>query len=96
MAYRVEYRRRAERDLEKLARNLSFDWYEMICEAVESLRVFPERCALVPEPLLRGKGTRHLLCGSGRGIYRIIYRVRDERVEILTIRHAHRRVLQRL
>jgi plasmid stabilization system protein ParE len=96
LAYRVEYRRRAERDLDELAETLGSELFETICDAVESLAEFPERCAPVPETEFRVKGIRHLLCGSGSSIYRIIYRVRDERVEILTIRHARRRPLRRL
>jgi plasmid stabilization system protein ParE len=96
LAYRVVYRRRAERNLEALAKVLGFELFEAIVDAIESLAELPERCALVPEPELRRVGIRHLLCGWGNHVYRIIYRVRDERVEILTIRHGRRRPLRRV
>jgi plasmid stabilization system protein ParE len=96
LAYRVEYRKRAKRDLEEIAETVSFELFERICDGVESLAEFPERCALEPEPELRARRIRHLLCGSGSNVYRIIYRVRDERVEILTIRHGRRRPLRRV
>jgi hypothetical protein len=67
LAYRVEYRRRAERDLDTLAKTLGPERFEMICDAIESLAMFPERCALAPEGALRIKGIRNLLCGSGFG-----------------------------
>ena len=91
MAYRVLYRRRAERDLEKLAEAATPEWFDGLCDAVESLAEFPNRCAFAPEPGLRRKGVRQLLYGEGRAIYRILYRVKDESVQILTIRHSHRR-----
>ena len=95
MAYRVRYRKRAERDLDRLARGATLQWFDGLCDAIESLAEFPERCALAPEATLREKGVRQLLYGEGRGIYRILYRVQDESVQILTIRQARRKPTQR-
>ncbi len=95
MAYRVLYRKRAERDLDWLARSATLEWFDELCDAVESLAEFPERCALVPEFGLRQKGVRQLLYGKGHGVYRILYRVKHENVELLTIRHAARKPIQR-
>ena len=95
MAYRVLYRKRAERDLDRLARGATVEWFDALCDAVESLARFPERCAFVAEPSLRLKGVRQLLYGEGHGVYRILYRVKDENVEILTIRHASRKPISR-
>ena len=41
------------------------------------------------------KGVRQLLYGEGHGVYRILYRVKDENVEIVTIRHASRKPISR-
>jgi len=79
--------------LERLAEQMTPEIYDGLWDAVDSLAELPERCALVPESKLRAKRVRHLLYGPGRQVYRILYRVRDERVEILTIRHARRRPL---
>ena len=95
MAHHVLYRKRAEHDLEKLAEAATPEWFDGLCEAIESLAEFPERCALVPEPGLRRKGVRQLLYGQGRSIYRILYRVKGESVQILTIRHGRRRPIER-
>ena len=95
MAYRVLYRKRAERDLDRLARAATLEWFDGLCEAIESLAELPERCALVPELGLRQKGVRHLLYGRGHGVYRILYRIKDENVEILTIRHGARKPIRR-
>jgi hypothetical protein len=50
---------------------------------------------LVAEPGLRLKGVRQLLYGKGHGVYRVLYRVKDENVEILTIRHTSRKPISR-
>jgi hypothetical protein len=56
LAYRVLYRSRAEQDLNRLARGATLEWFDGLCEAIESLAHFPERSAFVPEPGLRLKG----------------------------------------
>ncbi len=61
-------------------------------EAVESLTERPNRCALAPE--FRAKRIRHLLYGKGRNVYRILFRVNGEAVEILTVRHGARKPLK--
>ena len=94
MAYNVRYRRRAERDLEMLAQATTLEWFDALVDAIESLKEIPERCAFCPEPVLRRRGIRQLLYGEGRSIYRVIYCVKDENVQILTIRHAPRRPLK--
>ena len=95
MAYRVLYRRRAEQDLDRLARGAMLKWFDGVCSAIESLAKFPERCAFVAEPSLRLEGVRQLLYGKGHGVHRVLYRVEDENVEILTIRHASRKPISR-
>jgi plasmid stabilization system protein ParE len=95
LAYHVRYRRRAERDLEKLAQASTLEWFDELVAAVESLQEFPERCAFAPEPGFRFRGIRQLLFGEGRTIYRILYRVFDDYVQILTIRHASRQALRK-
>jgi len=96
LAYRVVLGQRAERALEKLAENLTVEGYDGLWDAVDSLEEFPERCAFAPEPPLRHRGVRQLLYKVGRQVYRVLYRVRGERVEILTIRHGRRRPLRRV
>ena len=92
MAYRVLYRKRAERDLARLADSATLAWFDGLCDAVESLGQFPDRCAFAAEPGLRQKGVRQLLYGEGSSIYRILYSVAGESVQILTIRHTRRRL----
>ena len=95
MAYQVLYRRRAERDLDKLAEATTLDSFGGLVNALESSRKFPERCAYAPDPGLRHRGVRQLLYGEGRSIYRILYRIKDDSVQVLTIRHTHRKPLDK-
>lgn len=95
MAFHVRYRRRAERELEKLAQTATLEWFEDLVEAIEGLAEFPQRCAFAPDPGYRQRDIRQLLYGEQHSIYRILYRVEDESVQILTIRHARRKLLQR-
>lgn len=94
MAYRVLYRQRAERDLNKLAEYATSGWFDGLCDAIESLAEFPNRGSIAPVAALRTNGVRQLLYGEGHSTYRILYRVKDETVQILTIRHGHRRPIQ--
>ena len=95
MAYRVLYRKRAERDLDRLARGATLEWFDGLCDAIESPTEFPERCVFAPEATLRKRGVRQLLYGEGHSVHRVLYRVKDESVRILTIRHARRRPIRR-
>ncbi|HEY6293816.1 MAG TPA: type II toxin-antitoxin system RelE/ParE family toxin [Terriglobia bacterium] len=95
MAYRVLYQKRAERDLDRLVRGVTLEWFDGLCDAIETLAEFPERGAFAPEATLRAKGVRQRLYGEGHSVYRILYRVKGENVQILTIRHARRRPIQR-
>ncbi|MGH9432254.1 MAG: type II toxin-antitoxin system RelE/ParE family toxin [Terriglobia bacterium] len=94
LAYRVLYRKRAERDLDKLAEHATPGWFADLCDAVESLAEFPNRGSMAREAALRKNGVRQLPCGEGHSTYRILYRVWGETVQILTIRHGHRRPIR--
>lgn len=96
MAYRVLYRKRAERDLDKLAEFATPDWFDRLCNAIESLAEFPNRGSMAPKPALRENGVRQIFYGEGHSTYRILYRVTEETVWILTIRYGRRRPIQRI
>ncbi len=60
-------------------------WVEGLFEAVTKLSRFPESGRIVPEvgdPLFRE---------LFHGAYRVVYRLGNDRVEILTVRHGKRR-----
>ena len=62
-------------------------WVAGFEAAINSLRVMPQRCPLVPETHLAIRGIRHLLYES----YRILFVVRDPEVNVVEVRHMRRR-----
>ena len=68
-------------------------WREALLKAVNSLEKFPKRCGLAPESTHFGREIRQLLYGKRRGIYRILFEIRDTTVVVLRVRHSARRSL---
>ena len=98
MTYRVELTARAGRDPRHLYRTINaadsrqaHDWFNGLEAAVSSLDENPARSPRTPED----EGLRHLLHGSGRYVYRILYTIDEDRrvVTVLHIRHGARRPL---
>ena len=93
MAYLVKITLRAELDLALLYERIrcdhsdaSLNWYFGLKLAISTLEEFPNRCPKTPE---NGQH-RHLLYGHNPHVYRVIYRVLENRhlVEILHISHG--------
>ena len=59
-------------------------WLEILLERVKALADFPESGRLVPET--RREDVREIILNP----YRVMYRRRDDRVEIVAIRHQAR------
>lgn len=96
MSYRVETTRRAESDIEAIYRWIAQSspekamlWYFTVREAVESLADFPARCPRAPESHTFSTEIRHLLIGK----YRILFRIDDETVYVMHIRHSAQQTL---
>lgn len=96
MAYRVELTGRATRDLRRLYRRIdaaqsdaAYAWFNRLQAAILSLREYPARCPTIPER----ENLRHLLYGNDRDVYRVIFRIDEERqrVAVVHIRHGARR-----
>jgi len=68
-------------------------WREALLEAIDSLETQPQRCALAPESETLGRDIWQLLHGKQRGIYRILFEIRDDTVYVLSVRHGARRQL---
>ncbi len=60
------------------------NWVNTIFETVENLSEFPESGRMVPE--LNRNDIREIIKGN----YRIIYKVLNDEIHILTIRHGKR------
>jgi len=57
-------------------------WVDNVFEKVASLKSHPESCRVLPE--INNRAIRELLYGN----YRIVYRVEEKRISILTFRHG--------
>ena len=57
-------------------------WINTVFKKVEDLKAFPESGRIVPET--ENKTIRELIYGN----YRIIYRLKEKRLSVLTVRHG--------
>jgi toxin ParE1/3/4 len=57
-------------------------WINIVFKKVEDLKAFPESGRIVPET--DNKTIRELICGN----YRIIYRLDEKGLSVLTVRHG--------
>ena len=57
-------------------------WINIVFKKVEELKAFPESGRIVPET--GNKTIRELIYGN----YRIIYRIEERRLSVLTVRHG--------
>jgi len=58
------------------------NWVNMVFRKVEDLKSFPESGRIVPET--ENKSIRELIYGN----YRLIYRLEEKRISVLTVRHG--------
>jgi toxin ParE1/3/4 len=58
------------------------NWVDTVFKKVEGLKRFPESGRIVPET--DNKSIRELIYGN----YRIVYRIEERRLSILTVRHG--------
>jgi toxin ParE1/3/4 len=100
MAYLDRIALRAERDLDVIHTAIdaehskaAFRWFNGLEHALYSLEESPARCPVTAEDA----HLRHLLYGKKPHVYRIIYRLSEERkeVEILHIRHGAQQPFKR-
>jgi plasmid stabilization system protein ParE len=101
MAYPVHITARALREIDAALgwlaardRAAALRWHDRLLEAVRSLEDNPERCGLAPESGWYPGELRQLLYGKRRGVYRILFEIRDATVYILRIRHSARALLE--
>lgn len=95
--YQVFITRAARRDMqnayrwwgEHRSKTEADRWFLGIHQAIQSLRLHPERCPFAIEKELSDTDIRQLLFGSGRRkTHRIVYAIRDQTVAILRVRHS--------
>jgi len=99
MAYRVSLAAPAETDayaaferIREAAPMHAEKWLTGLFEAILSLDQLPARCPVIPEARELGYPARHFLYGKGKGLYRIVFHIREEeqQVRVLRVWHASR------
>jgi hypothetical protein len=66
-------------------------WLTALFEAIFSLDQIPARCPVITEAKQLGYPVRHLLYGKGKGIYRIIFPIRENQQHVrVRLWHASR------
>lgn len=100
MKFNVEFTLTALAEIEKsynwlLARSATAAdrWKDGIFSAIDSLESRPLSNPFAPEAENRDRNIRQLLHGKRRGVYRILYEVRDQNVYVLHVRHGAQRFL---
>ena len=95
MAFQVNFRPQALADIEGavtwLARTnpeAAARWRTGLFRIVENLETNPNRYAEAEESVDLGSGLRELLYGRRRNIYRILFTIEEQTVNILRVRHA--------
>ena len=85
MAYRVSLAAPAETDayaaferIHEVAPLHAEKWLRGLFRAIFSLDELPARCPVIAEASELGFPARHLLYGKGKGVYRIIFHIREE------------------
>jgi plasmid stabilization system protein ParE len=99
MAFRVELSDRAQGDVAAIydwlrsqqAGQAGERWFLALREAIASLSTLPTRCPVSPESGESPVEVRQLLYGRKPHVYRILFTIERDVVEILHIRHGRRR-----
>ena len=63
-------------------------WMKGLMDAIESLKVFPRRCPLAPENEVFDEEIRHHLYGKRGAVYRILFTIQEDTINVLYIRHS--------
>jgi plasmid stabilization system protein ParE len=97
MSHKVQLSQRARRDIEDAYRYIRRDsperarnWRERLQADIQSLRHFPERHVVLFGEAAAGYEVRQRLFG----VYCVLYTIRSDRVDVLTVRHSARRPIE--
>ena len=63
-------------------------WLEGLYKVILSLEIMPFRCSLAFENDFLDQEIRQIIYGKGRNIYRILFTILDDTVQIVFVRHA--------
>jgi plasmid stabilization system protein ParE len=99
MDFRVELSDQAQRDITAIYDWLSSQqagdagerWFGALRAAIASLASLPSRCLVAPESRDAPVEVRQLLYGRRPHVYRILFAIEGDVVQVLHIRHGRRR-----
>ena len=103
MDFRVELTAQAQDDISAIhdwlrlqsAGETGERWFVALRATIASLKQLPSRCPLAPESRDSPTDVRQLLYGRRPNVYRILFAIEGEAVQILHIRHGRRRPMAR-
>lgn len=101
MAFHVEVSAEAESDADAIlewlisqhAGETGIRWFLALDDAIASLATYPKRCPLAAESVQFPFEVRQLLYGHKPHVYRILFAIDGETVNVLHIRHGRREAL---
>jgi plasmid stabilization system protein ParE len=101
MEYRIELSAQAVQDADEIVARIAQQYVRMaqrweagLLKAIESLKLFPERCSLAPESDAFGQEIRQQFHGKRRNKYRILFTIHEDKVLILRVLHGSRKSLE--
>ena len=99
MDFRVELSAQAQSDISSIhdwlrsqsAGEIAERWFVALRTAIATLNQVPSRCPFAPESQDSPTEVRQLLYGRRPNVYRILFAVEGDVVQVLHIRHGRRR-----
>ena len=98
--YRVIIQPNAEAEIEAAylyryarAPQAAAGWFAGLVEAINSLEQLPARCPLAPENAYVAEEIRRLLYGARRDVFRILFTIQGDAVQVLHVRHGAQQYL---
>lgn len=97
MTYRVVIQTSAERDLREAAHwiarrspSAAARWTRGIRRKIDTLSTLPRRCPVAAESEALGEEIRELLYGKRQGVYRVLFQIQGNEVQVIAVRHGAR------
>jgi plasmid stabilization system protein ParE len=103
MDFRVELSAQAQSDISSIhewlrsqsAGETGERWFVALQAAIAALKSMPSRCPMAPESQDSPTDVRQLLYGRQPNVYRILFAIEGDVVQVLHVRHGRRRPLAR-
>ncbi len=98
LRYQIRLTHKAERDADNVLRwfadqhamTAGTKWLSTLMARLNTLETNPERCPVAEESAALGLEIRELLLGKRRGVYRLLFQIKERTVYIVRIWHIAR------